>query len=160
MSNDGRDGLAYSSCLGNGAVEFGQAVVDAGSHVEVYTSFVAHQSGLHVVQVVGSCFLVAGIVTLQLELHGFEEVARVVLVRDGERCDVHLHEAVDDVAFAANGQHLEHTVLCAVVRILGAAFALGNPDGLLLLANGVSACSAICVLTTPASGAWAIHVVR
>ena len=40
-------------------------------------------------------------------------------------------------ALAAHCQHLQHAFLCAVVAVLGTAFALGNPDVLFLLVDGV-----------------------
>ena len=123
--------------LGQRTVHRRQFIVDAGCRLEVYPAFEAEQPGLHVQQVVRLTLLESGIVALLLELLRLEIVARVVFVRDGERSDVHLHQAVQDVPLAANGKHLQHTFLRAVVGILGTPFALGNPDGLPFRGDGV-----------------------
>lgn len=83
------------------------------------------------------CFLVVGIVALELELLCLQVIAGIVLVRDGNRDDVQRREVADDVLSARHVEHLEDAGLRAVVRILGAAFALGDPDRLVRFFDGM-----------------------
>ena len=72
--------------------------------------------------------LVGGIVALELEFFGFQVVAGIVLVGDGERHKVHVAEVLPSAAVAAERHHAQHRGLGVVARVFGAAFALGDPD--------------------------------
>ena len=87
-------------------------------------------------QVVFLRLLEVGVVAFEQELLGLEVVARVVFVRDGYGYEVYLLQVVDEVAVAGQSQHLDERLLRAVVRVFRPAFALGNPDRLLLLGDG------------------------
>ena len=76
-------------------------------------------------------------IALLLELLGFEEVAGVVFVRNGQRHEVQALDALQRRALAAHRHHLQEGFLRAVVGVLGTPLALGNPDVLALLGNGV-----------------------
>ena len=95
------------------------------------TPLIAEDTRLHVVEVVLTALLERRVVALLLELLRFQVVAGVVLVADGQRHDVQLTQV------AAHSQHLQHRLLCTVIRVLGTSLTLGNPDILLLLADGI-----------------------
>ena len=99
--------------------------------------FVSEKTGLHTDQIVLSGFLISFYISFQLKLLRFQKVTGVIFVRNGKRSDIHLHQTVDQVAFTTHRQHLQHAVLSTVVRVFGTSFALGNPDGLVLLINGI-----------------------
>lgn len=91
---------------------------------------------MHVCHVVGLRLLVVLVVAFQLKLLSFQEVAGVVFIRDGQRRDVELFEALNQTAFTAHSEHFEQGFLRAVVRVFGASFALCNPNVLVLFIDG------------------------
>ena len=117
--------------------DFVEPGVDAGQGFVVDASLLPEDAGLHVVQVVLLALLERRIVPLHLELLCLEVVAGVVLVADAERHEVKVLEPVHDAAFASHRKHLEERLLRLVATVLGSAFALGNPDVLVLLVDGI-----------------------
>ena len=69
---------------------FFNPAISTGRQTIVHTAFLAHDAGTHVVQVVLLGFLISRIVAFELELFGFQIVARIVFVGDGERYEVHV----------------------------------------------------------------------
>lgn len=130
-----RVNLAVDAC-GHGFEHFlvGQSaiVVDprvgTGGETIMHAPFLAHDAGSHVVEIVLLRLLVGGIVALELEFFGFQVVAGIVLVGDGERHKVHVAEVLPSAAVAAERHHAQHRGLGVVARVFGAAFALGDPD--------------------------------
>ena len=99
---------------------------------------VAEDAGPHVVQIVLLRLLPVGIVALELELGGLEIVAGVVLVGNRQRHEMQAAQILARVgAPAAQVEHAQERILRLVGRVLRAAFALRNPDVLVLFANGV-----------------------
>ena len=99
--------------------------------------FVTNNTRLHAQYIVLGTLLKVGRIAFLLDFLGFKEVAGVVLVRNGQRHNVQVGQSVNNVALAANGHHLQHGLLGAVVRIFRTPFALCNPHVLVLLVDGV-----------------------
>ena len=118
-------------------VECLELVVDEITDSEMDASFVSQDTRFHIEEVVVLCFLVSRVIALQLELLRFQIIARVVFVGNRNRDDVQCREIADDVLFARHVEHLEDAGLRAVVRILRASFALGNPDRLVCFLDRV-----------------------
>ena len=72
-----------------------------------------------------------------LELFGFEVVARIILIRDGERNELHVTEILIVIAFSSEGHHAQDRGLCAVVGVFCSSFALSNPNVVFARANDV-----------------------
>ena len=102
----------------------------------MYTSLVTEDTCLHIGQVVCLALLECLRVSLLLHLLGFQEITRIVFVRQGYWYDVQFLQAVDNIAFPSHSQHLQYAVLCTVVGVFRTAFTLCNPHILLLLCYG------------------------
>ena len=111
--------------------------VDGCGTLVVYASLIAEDARLHIVQVVLFALLEGGVVALLLELLGFQVVARVELIADGQRHDVQIAQLVGKATLAAHRQHFQHRVLRMVTRVLGTSLALCYPDVLALLGHGI-----------------------
>ena len=68
-----------------------------------------------------------------VKLHGFQLVARLPLVRDGNRSDPQLFKVLHEIGRAAHPEHLQETGLRAVVPVLRAPLFLRDPHGILVL---------------------------
>ena len=74
----------------------------------------------------------------EVELTRFEDVARLPLVGDGHGDDVQAANGARRVGAVAEGKHLDDAAVRAVVAILRATVALGDPDRLPLLEQRVA----------------------
>ena len=77
-------------------------------------------------------------VSTEVELTRLEDVARLPLVGDGHGDDVQATDGARRVGAVAEGKHLDDAAVRAVVAILRATVALGDPDRLPLLEQRVT----------------------
>ena len=127
--------------------QFVNPFVHGSSAMIVHPSLIAEDARFHIVQIVLSALFELGQVSFLLELLSLQVVARVKLIADGERHNVQLAQRFDDCRSAVGStlrftqsshrEHLQHRFLRAVVRILGTAFALRNPDVLMFLCDSI-----------------------
>ena len=111
--------------------EFVDPGIDGSSGTISHSALIAKDACFHIVEIVLLTLLKGGIITLLLKLLCFQIVAGIKLVADGERYDVQF------LQIAPHGQHLQHSILGMVARILGSTLALGNPDILLFLGHSI-----------------------
>ena len=64
--------------------------IGTGGKTIMHASFLAHDAGSHVIEIVLLRLLVGGIVALELEFFGFQVVAGIILIGDGKRHEVHV----------------------------------------------------------------------
>ena len=105
----------------------------------MHMSLLPEDTRLHVRQVILFRLLPFGVVALQLELLRLQVVARIILIADGKGHDVQRLEACDGRGgvIGIDGQHLQQRSLRLVARVLGTSLALGDPDILVLLVDGI-----------------------
>ena len=113
-----------------------ELVVDAGGKRVVDMSLELGNAGLHADEVVFLGLLEVGVLALEQVLASLEAVVGVILIAQCDGGDVQLLEALDERHVAvAVGEHLDEALLGAVVAVLAASLALGNPDGAFLLSE-------------------------
>ena len=122
--------------LADGGVERHQVVVDTRRTMVVDTSLIPHYTRAHAHHIV-LCRLAEGsIVAFLLKLLGFEEIAGVVLIGDGQGHDMQVDETVAYAPLPSHRHHFEDGGLGAVVGVLCTSFTLCYPQVLVFLANG------------------------
>ena len=99
--------------------------------------FEAVNTRLHGAQVIGFGLPPARIVASLLHLAGFEVVAGVVLVGDGNGADIQCLHCLKEIR-SIESEHLQYTGLGQVVTVFGATLALRQPDGFSLSAQVVN----------------------
>ncbi len=114
--------------LGKGG-EFFEPCVDGRCTMIVYTTFIAKDTRLHVVEVILAGLLKGRVIAFLLQFLGLEIVAGVVLVADGQGHDIEF------LKVTTHRQHLQHSFLGTVVGVLCPTLALRQPDVLLLLCH-------------------------
>ena len=112
-------------------------IIEAGPGLEVYLTFITKQTGLHIFQIVFHGLLIPLYITFQLELLCFQVIARIIFIRNSKRSNIHLHQTIHYITLSTHRKHLEHTVLSAVIGVLGTSFTLCNPNGLVLFTNRI-----------------------
>jgi len=117
--------------------EFVKPVINRGHHFVVDATFLSHNAGLHIVEVVLLALLEARIVPLLLELLCLEIVARIVLITDTKGHEVELLESLYDCTFSGHRKHLEQRLLRLVATVFSSTLSLRNPDIFVFLLNGV-----------------------
>ena len=95
----------------------------------VYTTFIAKDTRLHVVEVILAGLLKGRVIAFLLQFLSLEIVAGVVLVADRQGHDIEF------LKVTTHRQHLQHSLLGTVVGVLCPTLALGQPDVLLLLCH-------------------------
>ena len=115
-----------------------EGAVDGRTDSEDDATLVPLDAGEHAEDVILLGLLPLRIVALQLELLRLEVVAWVVLITEGNRLEVELTDVLNEVAVAAtHGQHLDDRRLRHVAAVLATTLTLRNPDGDILLLDGV-----------------------
>ena len=112
--------------------------VDRCSTVIDHPTLIAKDTSLHIIEIILTTFLEARDVAFLLKFLSFQIVAGIELITDSERHDIQFAQAISRVLQLIRGshrQHLQHRVLCAVVRVLRPTLTLSYPDVLLLLGD-------------------------
>ena len=115
-------------------VEFG---VNARGELEMNFSFKLEEACFHAEEVVMLRLFETRVTTFHQELASLEIIVGIELVRDRHRHKVDFLKAVDERAFAGDGEHLDERLLCMVGTILSPTLTLGNPYRLLLIEDGM-----------------------
>ena len=116
--------------IGRNLVEF---LIYALRKGEVHTALVLQQTSLHTEEIVALRFLEVGILALEQEFLCFEIIVGVKFIADRHRHKIDFLEALNETLSATKSKHFYETLLCTVVTVFAAAFALGNPNRLFFL---------------------------
>ena len=114
--------------------------VDGSGTVIHHPTLITEDTCLHIIEIVLTTLLEAWDVAFLLQFLGFQVVTGIKLITDGEWHDVEFAQTIGRIfqfIGGAHGQHLQHGVLRAVVRVLRPTLTLSDPDVLLFLGDGI-----------------------
>ena len=110
---------------------------DGFAEGNMHTAFLLQDAREDAVQVFARLLGIARILRL-VEFQGFQNVARLPLVADAHRDDMQVGQGLDLVLRLTHAEHLDDALIRQVDAILRATVALGYPNALLLLLDGVA----------------------
>ena len=94
----------------------------------VYTPLLLTNTGLNALQILSGLFFIAAVAPGEIDLPGLEQIARLYLIGDRNRCNVKFGESVDRIAIGAQREEFNQPLIGCIESVFRTSVALGDPD--------------------------------